>query len=194
MDQNSVPTRLCPYCKEEINVEAIKCKHCKSYIQPEKPGHGGICPDCKEEINPEAIKCKHCGSFVGPDPNVFLSSRSGLIEPSIRSRARNRPTNFRQPTRLARGELASPLDFEFCEEDCVETRVELGSYTIIFEDAYCCNSEEVIGDDGKTTVQYYCSWVPCRPPEIVYHPDRPISPPRPLDPQARHPVPTFITS
>lgn len=193
MDQNSVQTRLCPYCKEEINAEAIKCKHCKSYLLPEKPGHGGICPDCKEEINPEATKCKHCGSFVGPSPNVFFSSRSGLVEPSIRSRSGNRLPNFRQSTRLTRGELASPSDFEFCE-DCVETRVELGAYTLIFEDAYCCTSEEVIGDDGKPTVQYNCSWVPCRPPEIVYHPDRSISSPRPLDPRARHPIPTFITS
>lgn len=56
--------RECPYCKEEIFSSAIKCKHCKSSIQPDKPSHNGICPYCKENIKPEAIKCKHCESFV----------------------------------------------------------------------------------------------------------------------------------
>jgi hypothetical protein len=58
--------RECPYCKEEIKAEAIRCKHCRSSIAPEKPAHGGTCPYCKESIKSEAIKCKHCGSSVGP--------------------------------------------------------------------------------------------------------------------------------
>jgi hypothetical protein len=55
-------TRSCPYCKEEIKADAIKCKHCGSRVTPEKPSHGGTCPYCKEEIHPEAITCKHCRS------------------------------------------------------------------------------------------------------------------------------------
>ena len=58
-------TRECPFCKEEINAEAIKCKHCRSSVTPKAPSHGGICPYCKEEIKPDAIKCKHCGTMVG---------------------------------------------------------------------------------------------------------------------------------
>ena len=54
--------RACPYCKEEIKADAIKCKHCGSPLSPEKPSHGGVCPFCKEEIHPEAIRCKHCRS------------------------------------------------------------------------------------------------------------------------------------
>ena len=54
--------RACPYCKEDIKADAIKCKHCGSRVTPEKPSHGGVCPFCKEEIHPEAIRCKHCGS------------------------------------------------------------------------------------------------------------------------------------
>jgi hypothetical protein len=57
-------TRECPYCKEEIKAEAVKCKHCGSRVTPERPPHEGVCPYCKEEIHPEAIKCKHCRSSL----------------------------------------------------------------------------------------------------------------------------------
>lgn len=62
--ENEKTTRECPYCKEEIKAEAIRCKHCRSNVSPEKPAHEGICPFCKEEIKPDAIKCKHCGSML----------------------------------------------------------------------------------------------------------------------------------
>ena len=54
--------RECPYCKEEIKADAVKCKHCRSKVSPEAPGHEGKCPYCCEKIHPEAIKCRHCGS------------------------------------------------------------------------------------------------------------------------------------
>lgn len=63
-------TRDCPYCKEEIRVDAIKCKHCGSSVAPEKPAHEGTCPYCKEQIHPEAIKCKHCKSDLRSPGNV----------------------------------------------------------------------------------------------------------------------------
>jgi Double zinc ribbon len=57
-------TRQCPYCKELIKSEAVKCKHCGSAVSPERPSHGGSCPYCKEQVHPEAIKCKHCKSSL----------------------------------------------------------------------------------------------------------------------------------
>ena len=57
--------RECPYCKEEIKADAVKCKHCHSTVQPKTPPHRGTCPYCKEDIKPDAIKCKHCGSMIG---------------------------------------------------------------------------------------------------------------------------------
>lgn len=59
---NERKTCDCPYCKEEIRVDAIKCKHCGSSVAPEKLAHEGTCPYCKEQIHPQAIKCKHCQS------------------------------------------------------------------------------------------------------------------------------------
>jgi hypothetical protein len=69
--------RQCPFCKEEIKSEAIKCKHCGSRVTPEAPAHGGICPYCKEEINPEAIKCKHCKSTLNSDKNADCGCTDG---------------------------------------------------------------------------------------------------------------------
>lgn len=59
-------TRQCPYCKEEIKAEAIRCKHCRSSVAPEKASHGGTCPYCRETVHPDAIKCKHCGASLAP--------------------------------------------------------------------------------------------------------------------------------
>jgi hypothetical protein len=82
-------TRSCPYCKEEIKADAIRCKHCRSTVSPEQPAHGGTCPYCKEEIHPEAVKCKHCGSAVGPSKGCegcgesveagFMAARLGRV-------------------------------------------------------------------------------------------------------------------
>ena len=56
----------CPYCKEDIKSDAVKCKHCGSQIILTRPSHDGICPYCKETIRSEANKCKHCKSILIP--------------------------------------------------------------------------------------------------------------------------------
>jgi hypothetical protein len=42
MTHDPRPTKECPYCREEVDARAIKCKHCRSIIPPEQsPGTGG---------------------------------------------------------------------------------------------------------------------------------------------------------
>ncbi len=60
----------CPYCKEVIKPDAIKCKHCQSALASEQPDHGGTCPYGKEDIKADAIKCKHCHSDLRPQHQV----------------------------------------------------------------------------------------------------------------------------
>ena len=98
--------RECPFCKEDIKLEAIKCKHCSSSISPEASEHEGTCPYCKEDIKPEATKCKHCKSNLKtsgcgcnkPDQgsNINYMLRAGNISPFIRPQLR-RPGLFGDP-------------------------------------------------------------------------------------------------
>lgn len=66
MPEAKPAARLCPYCKEEIHPEALRCKHCLAAIPAAaRPEHGGVCPRCKERIHPEALRCKHCKTTFG---------------------------------------------------------------------------------------------------------------------------------
>jgi hypothetical protein len=67
-------TETCPYCKEEIKPDAIKCKHCSSKLAPVMPSHNGTCPYCKEDIKPDAIKCKHCQSMINEKQDCGCSN------------------------------------------------------------------------------------------------------------------------
>lgn len=63
-------TKNCPFCGEEINVNAIKCKHCGEFLNDNKQleettePETKTCPFCGEEIAYRAVKCKHCGEFL----------------------------------------------------------------------------------------------------------------------------------
>lgn len=64
MDENK-DTKKCPFCGDEININAKKCKHCKEFL-PEDFSQSGMkkCPYCGDEINANAKKCKHCGEWL----------------------------------------------------------------------------------------------------------------------------------
>lgn len=70
-------TKTCPYCGEEINVNAIKCKHCGEFLEEKKEKVTGTkaCPFCGEEILASAVKCKYCGEFL--NETIDRSATSG---------------------------------------------------------------------------------------------------------------------
>ncbi len=74
-------TKRCPYCAEDVRVEAIKCKHCGSSLTTAKNPYtaggdsrgfitaGGsvalmACPDCKAGVSASARTCPKCGFVI----------------------------------------------------------------------------------------------------------------------------------
>jgi hypothetical protein len=74
MEATSQGTRECPYCKETIRDDAVRCRHCQAAVAPARPAHGGTCPYCKETIKPDAVRCKHCQSNLRADAGHFIRS------------------------------------------------------------------------------------------------------------------------
>jgi len=105
MSEAEYVTRECPFCKEEVKAEAVRCKHCQASILPTEPGHKGICPFCKESINPQAIRCRHCkADLLSP-----LQSTGRYVRAKSRRVTRRQPGS---PASLASAHCAGCAEYE----------------------------------------------------------------------------------
>ena len=85
MTDQETATRECPYCKEDVKADAIRCKHCHAQIAPIGPTHQGVCPFCKEDIKVDAIRCKHCHADLRPGARLGAGGAVGSVAAGIGS-------------------------------------------------------------------------------------------------------------
>jgi hypothetical protein len=97
-------TKECPFCKEQVHADAVKCKWCGSALGSPGPTHGGTCPYCKEEIKPDAIRCRYCGSAVGMAPAAAAGGGCGCG-----GTAQIPSALFAAPGSVGRGQAAAPF-------------------------------------------------------------------------------------
>lgn len=103
MPQQAYAAHLCPYCKEEVQPEAVRCKHCLADISAQTISHGGVCPLCKERIHPEAVRCKHCKSDLTAGGASTEAGERRLRRPPTAS-----STGARRIALRTKGRLADP--------------------------------------------------------------------------------------